>query len=586
MFMRRTKIVCTLGPATDDVNILENLMKNGMNVARLNFSHGTHEEQLKRVEIFKQLRDELDIPIALMLDTRGPEIRIKQFKNGEEQLQEGQMFTLTTREVEGTSEIVSVTYKGLPDDIMRGNTLLIDDGLIELVVVDIADTDIKCEVKNGGKVSNHKGVNIPGVSVKMPYVSEKDKEDILFGIKNEFDFIAASFVRSQYDVLEIRKILENNSAKNIQIIAKIENNEGVSNIDKILKVSDGIMVARGDMGVEIPLEDLPGIQKMLIKRCYGAGKPVITATQMLDSMIRNPRPTRAETTDVANAIYDGTSAIMLSGETSIGKYPVESLVTMSRIAQKTERAINYKTRFATEQFNLEANVTNAISHATCTTAHDLGAAAIISVTKSGQTARMVSKFRPDCPIIAPTISERVCRQLSLSWGIYPFILEVKETTDELFDHAVDKSVESGIVSNGDLVVITGGIPVGISGMTNILKVHLVGRVLVQGNSVNNLWVSGNLCVAKTPEQALREFKEGDILVVPSTSYELLPILKKASGIVTEEGGMGSHAAIVGMTLDIPVITGAMGATSILRSGTVVTIDSSRGLVYSGVTKVL
>ncbi|MCG8501552.1 MAG: pyruvate kinase [Firmicutes bacterium] len=584
--MRRTKIVCTLGPATDDVNILENLMKNGMNVARLNFSHGTHEEQLKRVEIFKQLRDELDIPIALMLDTRGPEIRIKQFKNGEEQLQEGQMFTLTTREVEGTSEIVSVTYKGLPDDIMRGNTLLIDDGLIELVVVDIANTDIKCEVKNGGKVSNHKGVNIPGVSVKMPYVSEKDKEDILFGIKNEFDFIAASFVRSQYDVLEIRKILENNSAKNIQIIAKIENNEGVSNIDKILKVSDGIMVARGDMGVEIPLEDLPGIQKMLIKRCYGAGKPVITATQMLDSMIRNPRPTRAETTDVANAIYDGTSAIMLSGETSIGKYPVESLVTMSRIAQKTERAINYKTRFATEQFNLEANVTNAISHATCTTAHDLGAAAIISVTKSGQTARMVSKFRPDCPIIAPTISERVCRQLSLSWGIYPFILEVKETTDELFDHAVDKSVESGIVSNGDLVVITGGIPVGISGMTNILKVHLVGRVLVQGNSVNNLWVSGNLCVAKTPEQALREFKEGDILVVPSTSYELLPILKKASGIVTEEGGMGSHAAIVGMTLDIPVITGAMGATSILRSGTVVTIDSSRGLVYSGVTKVL
>ena len=586
MFMRRTKIVCTLGPATDDVNILENLMKNGMNVARLNFSHGTHEEQLKRVEIFKQLRDELDIPIALMLDTRGPEIRIKQFKNGEEQLQEGQMFTLTTREVEGTSEIVSVTYKGLPDDIMRGNTLLIDDGLIELVVVDIADTDIKCEVKNGGKVSNHKGVNIPGVSVKMPYVSEKDKEDILFGIKNEFDFIAASFVRSQYDVLEIRKILENNSAKNIQIIAKIENNEGVSNIDKILKVSDGIMVARGDMGVEIPLEDLPGIQKMLIKRCYGAGKPVITATQMLDSMIRNPRPTRAETTDVANAIYDGTSAIMLSGETSIGKYPVESLVTMSRIAQKTERAINYKTRFATEQFNLEANVTNAISHATCTTAHDLGAAAIISVTKSGQTARMVSKFRPDCPIIAPTISERVCRQLSLSWGIYPFILEVKETTDELFDHAVDKSVESGIVSNGDLVVITGGIPVGISGMTNILKVHLVGRVLVQGNSVNNLWVSGNLCVAKTPEQALREFNEGDILVVPSTSYELLPILKKASGIVTQEGGMGSHAAIVGMTLDIPVITGAMEATSILRSGTVVTIDSSRGLVYSGVTKVL
>ncbi|WHH60466.1 pyruvate kinase [Petroclostridium sp. X23] len=584
--MRRTKIVCTLGPATDDMNVLRKLMDKGMNVARLNFSHGNHEEQQQRVDMFKKLRDEMQAPIALMLDTKGPEIRIKNFKEGTVELQEGQTFTLTTKEVEGTNEIVSVTYQGLPKDVKCNDKVLIDDGLIELVVQEVNGADIICEVQNAGKVSNHKGVNVPGVSVNLPYISEKDHQDILFGIKNDFDFIAASFVRSAQDVLQVRKVLELNNGAKIQIIAKIENGEGVNNIDEILRVCDGIMVARGDMGVEIPLEELPVIQKMLIEKCYQAGKPVITATQMLDSMIRNPRPTRAETTDIANAIYDGTSAIMLSGETSVGKYPVESVLTMSRIALRTEKSIDYKKRFAITEFNMKPNVTNAISHATCTTAHDLGATAIISVTKSGHTARMVSKFRPACPVVATTISEKVYRQLALSWGVYPFLAETKETTDDLFDHAVDKAVESKMVKNGDLVVITAGLPVGISGNTNVLKVHIVGHVLAEGVGVNNLSVSGNLCVAKNVEQALREFNEGDILVVESTTNELLPILKKATGIITEQGGITSHAAIVGMTLEIPVITGAKGATEILKSGTTVTIDSTRGLVYSGVAKVL
>jgi len=584
--MRRTKIVCTLGPATDNINVLRKLMENGMNVARLNFSHGTYEEQQKRIDNFKKIRNELKLPVALLLDTKGPEIRIGNFKDKSVELKEGQRFTLTTREVEGNNEIVSVSYQGLHNDVFRGNRILIDDGLIELVVEEVNGRDIVCTVKNGGKISNHKGVNVPGVAIKMPYLSKKDEEDILFGIKNDFDFVAASFVRTAYDVLEIKKLLEKNGGNDMQIIAKIENREGVDNIDDIIKISDGIMIARGDMGVEIPLEELPVIQKMLIEKCYKAGKKVITATQMLDSMIRNPRPTRAETTDVANAIYDGTSAIMLSGETAVGKYPLESLITMARIAERTENSIDYKKRFALSQFNLVPNVTNAISHATCTTAHDLGAAAIISVTKTGYTARMVSKFRPDCPIIATTVSEKVYRQLALSWGVYPMLSELKETTDELFEEAVDRALESGIVKNGDLVVITAGIPVGISGTTNILKVHLVGHVLVEGIGINNLSVSGNLCVAKSEEEALREFNDGDILVIHSTTNSLLPILKKASGIITEEGGVTSHAAVVGLTLDIPVITGAKGATKILRSGTTVTIDSSRGLVYSGVAKVL
>ena len=584
--MRKTKIVCTLGPATNNPKVLEGLMRSGMDVARINFSHGNHAEHQKRMDEFKAMREKLGLPVALLLDTKGPEIRIRDFAGGKATLKNGAVFTLTTADVEGDDTRVSVTYAGLPNDVKPGTRILIDDGLIELTVEQIDGQDICCRVINGGTLSNKKSINIPGTSIRLPYISEKDKADILFGIQNDVDFIAASFVRTAYDVLDMRKILEENGGQHIQIIAKIENNEGVVNIDDILKVSEGLMVARGDTGVEIPFEDLPGIQKMLIEKCYKAGKMVITATQMLDSMIRNPRPTRAETTDVANAVYDGTSAVMLSGETAIGKFPVESVLAMAKIAEKTEGNIDYKQEFYAQGSAMAQSVTDAISHATCTTAMDLGATAIVTVTKSGHTARMVSRYRPGCPIVAVTTSKKVFHQLALSWGVQPAMGEEQPTTDELFEHGVDRAVKTGLVKNGDLVVITGGTPVGVPGTTNTLKAHLVGHVLVKGKAVTSLSVSGSLCVAKNAQDALRDFHDGDILVVEKTSNELLPLLKRAGGIITEAEGAASHAAIVGMTLEIPVITGAENATRILKSGTVVTIDGNRGLVYSGITKIV
>lgn len=470
--MLKTKIICTLGPATDDEDVLRQLMKGGMNVARMNFSHGTYDEHTKRIEMFKRIRKEFHFPIALMLDTKGPEVRIKKFEHGQIELVEGQKFTLTSRDVVGDNRLVAVTYERLAQDLHPGCSILIDDGLIELYIDRIEEDDIHCTVVTGGVLSNNKSINIPCVKIRLPYISEQDKADLLFGIENDFDFVAASFVRTRKDVAAIRALLEENNGKHINIVAKIENQEGVDNIDEIIKASDGIMVARGDMGVEIPFENIPFIQKTLIKKCYSAGKRVIVATQMLDSMMRNPRPTRAEATDVANAIYDGTSAIMLSGETAAGKYPIESLATMVKIAVKTESEIHYRKRFDETRFPMR-NITDAISHATCTTAQDLNAAAIITVTKSGHTARMVSKFRPDCPIIAAAIDTRVWRQLALSWGVYPVLADIKTSTDELFDHVVEQARATGLIKSNDLVVITGGVPLGVSGSTNILKVQSV-----------------------------------------------------------------------------------------------------------------
>lgn len=579
--MRKTKIVCTMGPAVDDENILKDLMLAGMDVARLNFSHGTHEEALKRIERLRKVREELDLPVAILLDTKGPEIRIKSFKNGKVELKEGDKFTLCTDDVEGDETQVGITYKDITKDIHTGTRILIDDGLIELEAISIKSNKIICEVKNGGVISNSKSVNIPNVSINMPYLSQKDIDDIIFGIENDVDFIAASFVRTHQDILDVRAILEKHKGTDIEIIAKIENAEGVANIDEILRVSDGIMVARGDMGVEIALEDLPVIQKELIKKTYRAGKKVITATQMLDSMIRNPRPTRAETTDVANAIYDGTSAIMLSGETAIGKYPVESVKTMAMIAERTERDIDYVKRSENIRMDMRTDVTNALSHATCTTAHDLNAAAIIALTYSGGTARMVSKFRPMCPIIAPTLSQKVRRKLNLSWGVIPIMSETRDNTDALFDHAVDCAVEAGLVKDGELVVITGGAPIGVSGTTNIMKVHLVGHILVTGESVTETSATSTVCVANSVEELDKNFCDGDIVVIKSSTTEMVSILKKASGIICEEPGKNNHAAVVGMALDIPVITGAKNATKILKSGTTVTVDAERGYVFSG-----
>ena len=581
--MRKTKIICTLGPAVDDESILKMIIEEGMDVARLNFSHGSHEEHLKRVGMLKKVRREVGKPVALMLDTKGPEIRLGRFREGSAALNAGDRFILTAEDVPGTREKVSISYIDLPRHVKKGTRILIDDGLVELVVTDTTDTDIICDVMNSGVIKDNKSVNVPGIRMDMPYLSEKDIQDIKLAIEHDFDYIAASFTRSASDIIEIKKLLEENGGQDIQIIAKIENGEGVENIDEILMASDGIMVARGDMGVEIDFNELPRIQKLLIKKAMFHGKKSITATQMLDSMISKPRPTRAEINDVANAIYDGTSAIMLSGETSIGKYPVESVRIMARIAESTEAAIHYKKRFRQmELTESTSNVTNAISHATCTTAHDLDAAAIITLTVSGTTARMISKFRPACPIIACTTSEKVCRQLSMSWGVVPVLFEEKQNSDELFEHAVEKAVETGLVKSGDLVVLTAGLPLGIPGMTNILKVHIVGDILLKGTGITQKTAVGTLCVCKNEEEALAKFNGGEILVIPETSNRLMSLLKRARGIITEKGDITSHAAIVGLSLDIPVICGAEHATDLLRSGITVTMDASAGVVYPGV----
>lgn len=578
--MRKTKIICTMGPATEDDNVLRELMLSGMDVARINFSHGTHEAAKVTMDRIKRVREELDLPVAILLDTKGPEIRIKNFKDGKVTLKTGNRFVLRTDDCEGDETQVSITYKELPQDIKAGATLLIDDGLIELEALSVQSDKIVCEIKNGGVVSNKKGINVPNVSLSMPYMSEKDKSDILFGIENDVDFIAASFVRCAEDVMEIRNLLEKNGGSAIKVIAKIENAEGVENINEILRVSNGIMVARGDMGVEIAFQDLPMIQKELIKKTYRDGKVVITATQMLDSMIRNPRPTRAETTDVANAIYDGTSAIMLSGETAIGKYPVEAVKTMASIAERTEEDIDYVKRLEHFEFNRNMDVTNAISHATCTTAHDLKATAIIALTSGGKTARMLSRFRPNCPIIAPTISAKTRRQLSLSWGVIPIMSEIRTNTDDLFNHAIECAEKTGLLKTGDLTVMTGGTALGISGTTNIMRVHLVGDVLVSGEGITGFSATARVCVA-TGKEVFEKFKDGDILVTDTVTHDMISFLKRAKGIICEEEGSDNHASVLGMALDIPVITGANGATKILKSGTVVTVDAKGGYVFGG-----
>lgn len=471
--MRKTKIICTLGPATDKDGVLETLIKEGMDVARFNFSHGDHETHRQRLEKLKELRHKLHKPVAAMLDTKGPEVRVCSFKNGKVEVKRGDEFTLTTRKVDGDEHIVQITFADLPKDVSVGTTILIDDGLIELKVLEITDTDIKCEVINGGVISNSKGVNVPNVDLSMPYLSDRDKSDLLFGIEQGFDFIAASFVRTAGDILQIRRFLEEHNCYSINIIAKIENSQGVDHIDEIIQVSDGIMVARGDMGVEIPCEEVPVIQKMIINKVYMAGKQVITATQMLDSMIKNPRPTRAETTDVANAIYDGTSAVMLSGESAAGKYPVEAVEMMAKIAERAEAAIDYKKNFYHYERAANQNVTDAVCHAACTTAIDLNAAAVIIVTKSGVSARNISKYRPSCNIIAGTTSDKAYRQLNMSWGVTPVHLEEQNEVFTLFDHAVAAGKKQGLLQAGDKVVIGAGVPLGISGNTNMLKVQVV-----------------------------------------------------------------------------------------------------------------
>ena len=575
--IRKTKIVCTMGPNLFEKHLRAPLMKAGMNVARFNFSHGTYETHQHYYDEVCRIRDELGLPVATMLDTKGPEIRVRSFKNGHVTLQNGQLFTLTTDEVEGDEERVSITYKELPQDIAVGSSILIDDGLIGMQVERIDGADIVCRVLNGGVVSNNKGVNIPNAHLSMPFISEKDHQDILFAIKNGYDFIAASFTRCADDIMQIRHILQENNCHTINIIAKIENMEGVENIDEILRVVDGVMVARGDLGVEVPLEDVPSLQKKLIQRGIAAGKPVITATQMLDSMIKNPRPTRAEATDVANAIYDGTSAIMLSGESAVGAYPVEAVETMVRIALRAEADMDYIRRFSRDT-SASTDVTNAISHATVTSAHDLNASAIITVTKSGSTARILSRYRPACVIVGCTTEKHVWRQLALSWGTVPLMIAEESNTDDLFEHAVDAAVQNGLVHDGELVVLTAGVPLGISGTTNLMKVHVVGHLLSRGQGLHGGKVVAPLCVIRNLEKDAKNFNTGDVIVCHQTTREMFSMLRKSSAIVLEDDNPEGHGAIAGMSLDIPVIIGAKNATNILKSGAVVTVDGEKGTV--------
>ncbi|MEK3852875.1 pyruvate kinase [Cytobacillus sp. FSL H8-0458] len=586
--MRKTKIVCTIGPASESVEKLTQLIEAGMNVARLNFSHGDFEEHGQRIQNIREASAKTGKTVAILLDTKGPEIRTNNMVDGAIELRAGENIIISMNEVEGTAEKFSVTYAGLIEDVHTGSKILLDDGLIGLEVtkIDKANSEIHTKILNSGTLKNKKGVNVPGVSVNLPGITEKDAQDIIFGIEQGVDFIAASFVRRASDVLEIRQLLEEHNASYINIIPKIENQEGVDNIEEILEISDGLMVARGDLGVEIPAEEVPLVQKKLIKKCNAQGKPVITATQMLDSMQRNPRPTRAEASDVANAIFDGTDAIMLSGETAAGSYPVEAVQTMHNIASRAESALDHKEILSNRSKDNEHNITDAIGESVAHTALNLDVNAIITPTESGHTARMISKYRPKTPIVAVTSNDHVSRRLSLTWGVYPQIGQKASTTDDMLDIAVEESLNSGIVASGDLVVITAGVPVGEAGTTNLMKIHVVGDILAKAQGIGRKSAFGKVVVARNAEEALAKVTEGSILVTIGSDREMVPAIEKCSALITEEGGLTSHAAVVGLNIGIPVIVGVENATSLLKDGQEVTVDSQRGVIYNGHASVL
>ncbi|MCP8617099.1 pyruvate kinase [Salirhabdus salicampi] len=586
--MKRTKIVCTIGPASEATETLTSLIDAGMNVARLNFSHGDHDEHRARIENIREASQQTGKTVAILLDTKGPEIRTGVMKDGEVQLEAGNEIKVSMDPIEGDKERFSVTYPGLIEDVHVGSKILLDDGLVELEVtaIDKDNNELTTKILNSGVLKNKKGVNVPNVSVNLPGITDKDASDIVFGIEQGVDFIAASFVRRPSDVLEIRELLEEHNAQHIKIIPKIENQEGVDNIDEILEVSDGLMVARGDLGVEIPAEEVPLVQKMLIRKCNRAGKPVITATQMLDSMQRNPRPTRAEASDVANAIFDGTDAIMLSGETAAGSYPVESVKTMYNIAIRTENALDHKMIFNKIAEDVDFSITEAIGHSVSYTAENLQVNAILTPTESGHTARMISKYRPKAPIVAVTAHDTVSRQLSLVWGVESVIGETVTTTDEMLDAAINKGLESNLFERGDKVIITAGVPVGESGTTNLMKVHVVGDVLAKGQGIGQRSTYGRAVVTTSAEEAISKVRQGDVIVTSTTDKDMMPAIEKAAGIITEEGGLTSHAAVVGLSLGIPVVVGVKDATSTIKDGEEITVDATKGDIYKGHASVI
>lgn len=579
---KKTKIICTVGPSTDKPGVLEQMIQAGMNVARFNFSHGSHEEHARRIAMVRQASQAVGIPVAIMLDNKGPEMRLGLFEEGKVFLSKGQTFTLTTREVVGNAQLASVNHKLLHTEISPGNVILLSDGLISLVVESVSGQEIVTTVQNSGPISDRKRVAVPGVYVKLPLLSEQDVADIRFGITQGIDFIAASFVQRASDILSIRKLLEQDGVLgDIEIIAKIENAEGVMRLDEIIKVTDGVMVARGDLGVEIPVEDVPLVQKQMIEKCNKAGKPVITATQMLESMLTNPRPTRAEASDIANAILDGSDAIMLSGETASGQYPLEAVQTMARLALRTEQSLQFEQLLLAKGVGQNKTTTEAICHASVQVAHVLGAAAILTSTQTGYSARMVSKYRPKSIILAVTTSEKTLRRSLLYWGVYPVLGPYSQNTDEMVANAVGSALSTDIVKEGDLVVITAGVPLGASGTTNLIRVHVVGDILLRGAGIGQTAATGKICVARSAKDVTTKFQPGDVLVVKAVDEETAVYAAKAAAIVAEEGGLTSQAAIVGICFGIPVIVGADGATERLTERTVVTVDAARGIVYSG-----
>lgn len=586
--MRKTKIVCTIGPASESIDTLIQLIESGMNVARLNFSHGDYEEHGNRIDNIRKAAKETGKSIAILLDTKGPEIRTGKFKEGQAHIEQGSKVTISMDDVEGTANRFSITYNQLIHDVHVGSKILLDDGLIELQVTEInlETNEIITEALNSGMIKDKKGVNVPNVSVNLPGMTEQDARDIKFGIEQGVDFVAPSFIRRQSDVMEIKMLLERNEASHIKIIPKIENQEGVDNIESILDVSDGIMVARGDLGVEIPAADVPLVQKELIRKCNIHGKPVITATQMLDSMQRNPRPTRAEASDVANAIFDGTDAIMLSGETAAGDYPVESVQTMNDIALKTETALNNELMFNQLKQSVTMTITDAISQSVTHTARNLKASAIITATESGHTARMISKYRPKAPIIAVTSSSTIMRQLSLVWGVHAVEGRQGHSTDEMLAIAIDRGLSTGLFERGSQVVITAGVPVGESGTTNLMKVHVVGDIIAKGQGVGRRDHYGRAVIVRNAQEAIEKVQQGDIIVTQATNRDMIPALEKAGGIITAEGGLTSHAAIVGLSLEIPVIVGIENILELIEDGMDITLDSAKGDIYQGHANVL
>jgi len=582
--VRRTKIVCTIGPSIDSEEKIAEMIEAGMDVARLNLSHGKREEHLRRVEMIREVSRKLKRTIAILVDTRGPEVRTGPLKEEKIILKDGQDFILTTSAVTGDQDRVAVTYPGLPRDLAPGRTILIDDGLLHLEVIEISGDDILCKVIHGGELRSYKGLNLPGTSLSLPALGAEDREDLKLLLEQDIHFIAVSFTRTREDILEVKRLVEEILPDTL-IIAKIESRAGIENFDEILDVSDGIMVARGDLGVEIPTEEVPLLQKKIIYQCNRSGKPVIIATQMLDSMIRHPLPTRAEASDVANAIFDGTDAVMLSGETAMGRFPVEAVQTMSRIARRTEEALRYKQILEGLEKVMAKTVTDAISYATCHTAQELGAEAIITSTQTGQTARMVSKYRPRSPIVAVTSRRRVAAQLTLTWGVYPVLCPPVESTDEMFAAATEAALQEQLVREGSLVVFTAGVPVGIPGTTNLLRVETIGKVLARGTGLGKSAVTGTACVVKEMAD-LDCLQEGQILVLRSAEKAHLPALEKAAALITEEGGLTSGGAILALNLHKPAVVGVERALELIKTGELITVDAKRGLIYHGRANVL